>query len=98
MNRVRNSDQGYALVKIKCPSGHVVAKAHMQPPAYSVVIHPGGWTHEDPQGHPLAVRCAKCEGVGLRLDLRGSWRKLESLLHSVVDDPAQGNIDYVVGK
>jgi hypothetical protein len=98
MSKVRNSDQDYALAKIKCPSGHVVAKALMQPPVYNIVLYRGGWVHDDPGSKPLAVRCARCEEAGIRLDLRGSWQKLEALLRSIVDDPTRGNVDYLIGK
>lgn len=97
MSKVHNSDQLYAIVKIKCPKGHVVAKASMQRPAYEVKLYRGGWVHDDPASHPLAVHCARCEAVGLRLDLRGNWDRLESLLRSAVDDPTRGNIEYVLG-
>ena len=98
MARNRTSDQGYALAKIECPAGHVLAKAVMSPPDYSTALYSGGeWTHERPWEHPLSLSCARCEARGVKRDLRGSWDKLELLLKSVVDLPETGSVNYRIG-
>lgn len=98
MAKVKNADQGYALAKIQCPAGHVLAKAVMSPPDYRTTLFTGGeWKHERPWDHPMALSCSRCESRGIRQDLRGSWDRLDEILRSVVDVPETGNVTYRIG-
>lgn len=84
--------QAYAIVRLKCPSGHVVGKVTRSVTG-RIKLHGRQFTSVE----PLAVRCVNCEAAGRRLDLRASLSRIEALLDEVEPDPTRGAVDYVLG-
>lgn len=96
---IKGADQGYALVKLKCPEGHVLGRVLMQPPSGRLVPMSGpGWTSNDPLSGPLSMRCPDCLKLGRNLDLRGSWEKITEILTETLADPRRGVVSYMLGR
>lgn len=94
----RNADQGFAMLSIRCPLDHPLGKIMKNGPALDAKLYAGpGWTTDRPLDGPLSMKCPKCDALGLRQDLRGSWAKINAILAEMEENPQVGKRKYVLG-
>lgn len=91
------------VVAIECPLGHLLARVTEEPAADGGLTVAGGawgpgWKSARPLDGPLSLRCPKCEGIGVRMDLRGSWDKVRALAAENGRDHSRRSFRYVLGE
>lgn len=87
------------LVVLQCPSGHTLGRVASQPGGMNQPLDGPGWkgSIHAVRDVPLAMRCIDCEAEGKRLDLRGSWAKVDQLCEELEANYGRRNINYKLG-
>ncbi len=96
--KIKGAHQAYALATLTCQDGHELGKVLMQPDKRLIPMSGTGWVSDDPLSKPLAMHCQRCEALGRRLDLRGSWQKITQILEETLVDPRRGVVSYALGR
>jgi len=87
------------LVILQCPAGHTLGRVASQPDGMNQPLDGPGWKDSvlAVRAKPLSMDCPACEAGGKRLDLRGSWAKVDKLCEELEHDFGTRNANYQLG-